>query len=260
MDRSIRVLIVDDEVLGCQRIHALLAQAEGVEVIGECHDGVEALEAIQCRGPDVVFLDVQMPELSGLDVVAALAPEQGPQVVFVTAYDVYMQRAFEVHALDYLRKPFTDCRFYDALQHARHRVEERRGYREMHQGALALLADFHRRSERPAQRLVIREPESGVFRMIPAEEIDWIEAWENGVRVHAGKASYTSRHTLAQIEYKLDSRIFVRLHRSFIVNSARIRTAEHLWKGDYKITLENGKSLATGRSYRTVLESMLDRL
>ncbi len=98
MDRSIRVLIVDDEVLGRERIHFLLTQSEGVEVIGECHDGVEALEVIQRRSPDVVFLDVQMPELSGLDVVAALAPEQCPQVVFVTAYDAYMQRAFEVHA------------------------------------------------------------------------------------------------------------------------------------------------------------------
>lgn len=259
MSEAIRVLIVDDEWLSRERIHALLASAEDVEVIGECSDGIQAVEAIESASPDLVFLDVHMPELNGLAVVEAIDRDHCPQVVFVTAYDTYMERAFEVHALDYLRKPFTDARFYDALAHARQRIEERRGYEDAHAGVLSILAKLREGAEGGSDRLVIREAQRGVYRVIRTREIDWIEAHEKQVRVHVGKEAYLWHKTLTEAEQFLDRREFLRLHRSFIVNSARIQTVEPLWKGEYVVRLESGKALGTGRTYRTVIESFLNR-
>jgi two-component system LytT family response regulator len=259
MSKPIRALIVDDEALSRERIRTLLARTDDVEVIGECANGVEAVEAIESESPDLVFLDVRMPELNGLAVVEAIDGKRCPQVVFVTAYDIYMERAFEVHALDYLRKPFTDARFFDTLAHARRRIEEQRGYEDTYNRVLSMLGELRQRADRGSDRVVIRDREKGLYRVIRTQDVDWIDAHEKQVRVHVGKATYLWHKTLAEAERLLDPMVFLRVHRSFIVNSARIRTVEPLWKGEYVVTLESGKSIGTGRTYRAVIESFLNR-
>lgn len=252
----LRVLIADDEALSRERVRTLLESMGEAEIVGEFPDGVQASRAIRADPPDLALLDVEMPEMSGLDVVEALEPEECPQVVFITAHDRYLQRAFEVHAIDYLRKPFTDDRFYDALRHARRRVEERRGSAEAHRGVLSLLAELRQRTDH--DRVVIRDKESGAYQIVRADTIDWIEASDGAVHVHAGKIVYTSRQTLAEVGQRLDPAVFLRVHRSVIVNRARIRTVKPLWKGEYVVVLEGGKSLGTGRTYRAVVEAFLD--
>lgn len=257
MNGTIRVLIVDDEALSRERLRSLLSQVDGIRVMGECCNGMQAIEAIETNAPDLVFLDVEMPELSGLDVVEAIEPERCPQVVFVTAHDKYLQRAFEVHALDYLRKPFTDRRFYDALRHARRRIEERRGYEEVHHGVRSVLAELRQRTRPGRDRLIIREKEGGAYQVVRTDQIDWIEAKSGVVLVHTGKESHTIRQTLAEIEQRLNSDVFLRIHRSYIVNRTRIRSVEPLWKGEYLVKLASGKTLGTGRTYRAAVEEFL---
>jgi two-component system, LytTR family, response regulator len=258
MSRSIRILIVDDEPLSRERIRALLESVGDVEVCGECGDGLEALQKIESLAPDLVFLDVQMPHLSGLDVAEMLDGDTCPHVVFVSAYDRYLQRAFDVHALDYLRKPFTDQRFYDALQHARRRIDERHGYQQAHAGVAALVEELRQRSGIPASdRLVLRGRGNGVFRVIAASSVDWIEKRTDGVHVHVGKDVHATHHTLTELERRLAGSSFLRIHRSLIVNTNRILTVEHLWKGEYEIGLEGGTRLTSGRTYRGALEGHL---
>jgi two-component system LytT family response regulator len=255
----LRVLIADDEPLSRERVRSLVERAGQVEIVGECTDGVQAIRAIQVDPPDLAFLDVEMPELSGLDVVAALEPDRCPQVVFITAHERYLQRAFEVHAIDYLRKPFTDDRFYDALRHARRRVEERRESAEAHRSVIALLAQLRQHAGHERDRVVIRDLESGAYQVVRADSIDWIEAHDGAALVHAGKDGYPTRQTLAVLEQRLDPAVFLRIHRSFIVNRTRISKVELLWKGEYAVTLESGKKLGTGRTYRAAVEAFLDR-
>lgn len=260
MLEPIRVLVVDDEPLGRERVRELLAKERDVELIGECSNGLQAVEAIESTSPDVVFLDVKMPELDGIGVVDALGPERCPHVVFVTAYDKYMERAFEVHAIDFLRKPYVDERFHAALRYARQRVEERRG-RDAGTDAnfFSRLEEIFQHSERRTDRLVIREKESGEYRVIRTKDVEWIEAGEGHVRVHVGKTVHLWRKTLAEVEHRLDPKVFLRIHRSYIVNSLRIQRVSPMWKGEYTVVLESGKKLGTGRSYRGVVEAFVGR-
>lgn len=254
----VRTLVVDDEGPSRDRVRSLLERDCRVDVVGECANGVEALQAIEDEGPDLVFLDVEMPELSGLALLEALAPERCPQVVFVTAYDKYLQRAFEVHALDYLRKPFTDERFYDALDHACRRVQEHLGHITTHQGVLALLAALRERSDRGRDRIVVQEKERGIFHVIRTRDIDWIEANNGGVLIHVGKKAFASRHTLTEMEKRVEPDVFMRIHRSYIVNRTRVATVKPLWKGEYLVTLTCGEPIGTGRTYRAAVEAFLE--
>ena len=254
---TVRVLIVDDEPPGRERVRSLLAGREYVEVVGECENGIDAVRVIETEAPDLVFLDVVMPELSGLAVVEAIDPDHCPQIVFVTAHDQYLQRAFEVHAVDFLCKPFTDERFEDALRHACQRGEERMGYARTHRGVLSLLADLRQHSGRGQDRLVVHHRDRGVYQVVRTRDIEWIEAKDGGTVVHLGKDAYPSRLTLAEVEERLDPAVFLRLHRSFIVNRTRICTVKPLWKGEYVVTLASGRSLGTGRTYREAVESFL---
>lgn len=192
----IRALIVDDEPLARERIRTLLRKEPDIEVAGECGDGGRAVTAIEKERPDLVFLDVQMPEAGGFEVLEAVGAERMPAVIFVTAYDKYALRAFEVHALDYLLKPFDRQRFREALERARAHIRRAQAG-ELHQRLLALLGDV-----RPAQarreRLVVRE--GGRIFFLRVEEIDWVEAAGNYVRLHAGKRSHLLRETLAGLE------------------------------------------------------------
>jgi two-component system, LytTR family, response regulator len=260
MQEPIRVLIVDDERLGRERVRELLAHEENVELVGECCDGLQAVEAIEAAAPDVVFLDVQMPELNGFEVVEAVSPERCPHLVFVTAYDKYMERAFEVHAVDYLRKPYLDERFHAAFRYVRERVEERRG-RDTGTDTtlLARLQELIAHSGGKSDRLIIRDREKGDFRVIRAREVEAIEAADGLVHVHVGKVTHPWRTTLADVERRLDPRAFLRVHRARIVNMQRIQAVSPLWKGEYVLVLESGRKVSTGRKYQEAVEAFLQR-
>lgn len=184
----VRTLVVDDERQARERVRSLLERTGDVEVVGECVNGVEALHAVKVEAPELLFLDVEMPELGGLAMLEAIEPERCPQVVFATAHEKYLQRAFDMRALDYLRKPYTDSRFYDALRHACRRVlQERLGKsNETHDRVLTVLAELRGRSQAPRNRLVIQEKHSGTYRVIRSDDIDWIEAKNGGVVIHMG--------------------------------------------------------------------------
>jgi two-component system LytT family response regulator len=252
----IRALLVDDEPLVRRGIRAFLAEEPDVVVVGECRDGVEALAAIRAERPDLVFLDVQMPELDGLSALAALAPEERPPaVVFVTAYDAYALRAFDLHAVDYLLKPFDEQRFRTALARARGRLG---GGGRLDARLAALLAELRPQpGPEPADRLVVRT--AGRVVLVPAAEIDWIEAADNYVRVHAAGQRHVLRETIKGLEAQLDPRRFVRIHRSAIVNLDRVRELRALPSGDFAVLLSTGAKLTLSRTYRDVVERRLGR-
>jgi two-component system, LytTR family, response regulator len=243
---KIRTLIVDDEPLGRERIRTLLGRDQEIELIGECGDGRQAIIAIQKYSPDLIFLDVQMPELDGFAVLDTITPVQMPFVIFVTAYDRYAVQAFEVHALDYLLKSFDRERFLAALQRAKDEIQRSR---EGHwNGRLAgLLEDLQARQKRLA-RIIIRS--AGRISFLRVEEVDWVEAADNYVRLHAGRESHLIRESLQSLERRLDPAKFLRIHRSTIVNIDRIQELRPLFHGDYTLTLVDGTELSLSRKFR----------
>ena len=248
-----RVLIVDDEPLARERIRSLLAAEPDVQVVGECGDGGAAVDAIRDARPDLVFLDVQMPDLDGFGVLDALAGEELPLVVFVTAYDQYALRAFEAHAVDYLLKPYDVDRFAAALARARANLGSAGGA-DVRSQLLSLLQEL-RPNSRYLERLIVRLGSRLLF--VRAEEIDWIEAEGNYARLHAGNRSYLVRETMSHLEAKLDPAHFVRIHRSSIVNVDRIQELESVFQGEYLIVLRGGTKLNSSRGYRERLEKLL---
>ena len=252
----IRTLIVDDEPLGRERIKALLAGDPEVEVIGECPDGRRAIRAIEERNPDLVFLDVQMPEVDGFGVLEAICVERMPVIIFVTAYDQYAVQAFEVHALDYLLKSYDRERFSAAVQRAKEEIRRvREG--ELNDRLVGLLENLQMKKDR-LTRLVIKSGGRIVF--LRVEEVDWIEAADNYVRVHAGREAYLIRETLQSLERRLDPGQFLRIHRSFLVNLDRIRELQPMFHGDYVVKLADGTELMLSRNYREKLLEPLDHL
>jgi two-component system LytT family response regulator len=252
---KIRALIVDDEGLARERLRTLLEGDPEIEIVGERADGREALAAIRSEAPDLLFLDVQMPEMNGFDVLAALTTEERlPVVVFVTAYDQYALHAFDVHALDYLLKPFDRERFQKALQRAKAQIEhERKG--ELGQRLLSLLADL-KPEPKTLERLVIKA--AGRVFFLRADEIDWIESAGNYVRLHVGRESHLLRETMNVLEAKLNAAKFLRVHRSTIVNVERIKELHPLFRGEYVIVLRDGTQLTSGRAYRDKLQDFLE--
>ena len=246
---KIRALIVDDEPLGRERIRTLLKEDAEVEVAGECPDGPRAVAAIERLKPDLLFLDVQMPEMDGFAVLDAIAEKHMPAIIFVTAYDRYAVKAFEVHALDYLLKSFDRERFGSALARAKEEI------RRSHGGALnerlaGLLADLEAKKQRTT-RVVIKS--AGRIFFLPVAEIDWVEAADNYVRIHAGREAHLVRETLQSLENRLDPARFLRIHRSTIVNLDRIRELQPLFHGDYAVRLRDGTELTLSRNYREKL-------
>ena len=264
---TIKTLIVDDEPLSRERIRTLLAPQPDVEIVGECGDGRQALAAMQNVRPDLLFLDVQMPDLDGFGLLRAMpaAKESGrlPVVVFVTAYDQYALRAFEVNALDYLLKPFDEERFLQALERARKQVHLA-GIAQPGSGDGAALGrkffSVVRDAEacaKPAERLVVRS--GGRVFFLRIEEIDWVEAASNYVRIHAGADSHLLRETMNGIEARLDPEKFLRIHRSTIVNVNRVAELKPLFHGDYAVTLCDGTRLTLSRGHRDKLQQFLAR-
>jgi two-component system LytT family response regulator len=249
---KIRTLIVDDEPLGRERIRALLGDDTEIEVVGECSDGKQAISAVEKTCPDLLYLDVQMPEMDGFAVLEAIAGERMPVIIFVTAYDRYAVQAFEVHALDYLLKSFDRERFQSALRRAKEQIRRSRDglWNERLTG---LLEDLQARQNR-LTRLVIRS--AGRIFFLRVEEIDWLEAADNYVRIHVGRESHLIRETLQAVESRLDSSKFLRIHRSTVVNFDRVKEVQPLFHGDYIVKLRNGTELTLSRNYREKLSGL----
>ncbi|HKQ05942.1 MAG TPA: LytTR family DNA-binding domain-containing protein [Blastocatellia bacterium] len=252
LTKMIRTLIVDDEPLARRRIRRMLARHADVEVIGECANGSEAVAAIREQQPALVFLDVQMPEADGFAVLERIAANEAPLIIFVTAYDQYAVRAFEVHALDYLLKPFDRRRFDNALQRAKSRLTSDRS--DVTERTLALLEAL-RAQQSHLERMVIKAGGRAFF--LKTEEIDWIEAEGKYVRLHVGRESHLVREAISQIEAQLDPKRFMRIHRSTIVNLDRVRELQPWFHNDYRVILRDGTELMLSRSCRKRLGELL---
>ncbi len=252
---KIRVLIVDDEPIARERLRALLEREPDLEVLGECRDGNEAVAAIRRERPDLVFLDVQIPELDGFGVIRALSDDKLPVVVFVTAYDQYALQAFEVHAVDYLLKPFDEERFQRALLRARQAIQAEQGG-GVNERLLALLKDLQPEPQY-LERVVVKN--SGRLFFLRTDELDWIESSGNYVCLHAGKESHLLRETMSALESRLDPARFIRIHRTAIVRIDAIKELHPLFHGEYEVALRDGTRLTLSRSYRDRLQSLLGK-
>ena len=249
----IRVLVVDDEPLAREKICGMAADDPDIRVVAECSNGAEAIEAVQTMRPDLILLDVQMPEVGGFAVLEALKDEWLPPVIFITAYDHYAVRAFEFHALDYLLKPFDRERFQTAIERAKRQIRRDSGAR-MDARILALLEEM-RETPRYSERLVVKT--GGRVFFLNTDEIDWVEAEGNYVSIHTGKKSYLLRETITSLESQLDPKEFVRIHRSAIVRLDRIKELQPWSHGEYHVLLQDGTRLTLSRSYREKLQAAL---
>jgi two-component system, LytTR family, response regulator len=253
--KKIRTLIVDDEPLARRRIQRMLMRYPEVEVIGECANGREAIAAIREQQPALVFLDIQMPEVDGFAVLEAISADELPLIIFVTAYDQYAIRAFDVYALDYLLKPFDRRRFDKTMQRVKSRLpDERQERSDLSERTLALLEEM-RAQQSHLERMVIKSNGRAFF--LKTEEIDWIEAEGKYVRLHVGKDSYLVREAISQIEAQLDAKRFLRIHRSTIVNLDRVRELQPWFHNDYRVILRDGTELMLSRSCRKRLGELL---
>ena len=254
---KIRALIVDDEAPARARIRHFLQSEPDFEIIAECANGRQAIEVIQREKPDLVFLDVQMPRLNGFDVCSAVtaAGATMPLVVFVTAFDQYALQAFEVHAIDYLLKPFDRDRFQKSLDHVS--VQLRRvNSGSLDQRLSALLEDLRPGFKKP-DRLVFKE--DGRIVLVRTDTIDWLETDGNYVRLHAGAESHYFRETLAALELQLPADRFVRISRSAIVNLDRVKEMQPMFSGDYSVVLQIGTKLTLSRNFRHKVQKLLKR-
>lgn len=251
-----RVVIIDDEELARLRIREMLEHQADVEIVAECDGGQGAVEVIRRERPDLVFLDVQMPDLDGFGVLEAIEPDRMPVIVFVTAFDEYAVKAFDVHALDYVLKPFDRARFRLAMERARDEVVRRSGEgRDVDRRLLALLEEIEDRRTR-LDRIVVKS--GGRVFFLRAEDIDWIEAAGNYVELHVGKDSHLLRETMNRLEKRLDPDAFLRIHRRLIVSLDRIKQLEGVSHGEYVVVLKDGTRLGSSRGYREGLQKMLD--
>lgn len=250
---KIRCLVVDDEPLGRDRILTLLDAIPDAEVVGECETGSQAIQAIARRSPDLVFLDVQMPDVDGFGVIEAIPSEVLPAVVFVTAYDEYALKAFQVHACDYLVKPFDAERFGAAFRHVAQRILVDRANH-----AYSRLTGLLERLERgPLHRRNLPIRARGRVYFVDVEEIDWVEAADNYVKVHTQGEAHVVRQTLRRMEETLSPQGFIRVHRSAIVNVARIREVQPWFSGDYVVLLRDGTRVTSSRAYRSNIRALI---
>lgn len=251
---ELRVLLADDEPLARRGLRRLLSAEPGVTVIAECRHGREAVEQVRALTPDVAFLDVQMPELDGLGVVRELGERVPPAVVFVTAYDEYALRAFDVHAVDYLLKPVDPARFATALARVRGRLATHAPSADP--AVLRLLAELAGRTdERPLERIPVRLGRR--VQLVAVADIVWLEAADNYVRIHTNGPKHLIRDTLKALEQRLDARHFVRVHRSAMVNLAAVRELRPLPSGDHAVLLATGEKVTLSRSFRDAFERRL---
>lgn len=243
---KIRAIIVEDEPLGRDRIRMLLSPRDDVELVAECENGRSAVQAIRQFDPDLVFLDVQMPVLDGFGVVREIGPEAMPPVIFVTAYDEYAVQAFEVHALDYLLKPYRPNRFSEAVDRVVGMIRE--GRRRSLSGLAKTVSDRPRYLE----RILVKGSRKAHF--IRVSQIEWIEAAGNYLRLHVDGKSHLIRQTMNNLERQLDPDGFVRIHRSAIVNLSNVKELQRNETGEFEVVLDSGERLKLSRGYRRELD------
>jgi len=255
----IRTVIADDEHLARRKLRVLLDSEPGVQVVAECQDGQQTVNAVQTHRPDLLLIDIRMPDMDGFQVLKQIAPDEMPVVVFTTAYDQFAIRAFEAHALDYLLKPFDGERLHHAVERARAELLKLHD-RDLTGRILDLLAknmEPKMESKQGDDRMVIRAGGKVVF--LDVKEIDWIEAAANYVKLNVGKDSYLLREGIGSISERLDPDRFVRIHRSVIVNVRKIKELQPCESGEYIAVLRNGKELSCSRGYRTQLQRLIGR-
>ena len=250
---KLRVLIAEDEPLARERLRELLMAEKMIEIVAECVSGQETLNAIKQTQPDLVFLDVKMPDLDGFDVIKGLNRTHPPVIIFVTAYDGFALRAFEVHAADFLLKPFDRERFQTALERARERLHRRGGQHKHHQLS-EVLADSESHPKRP-KRLTIKS--QGRISFVNTADIDWVAAADNYVELHVGQTTHLLRTSITSLAEQLPRNQFVRISRSHLVNLDRINEIRSKTHGDYLILLRNGTRLTGTRTYRHNLAPLL---
>lgn len=252
-DEKIRTVIVDDEPIAREGLRVYLAEYSGVEIVAECTNGLEAVAAIGELSPDLIFLDVQMPGMNGFEVVESIGGEDMPAVVFVTAYDKYALKAFDVSAVDYLLKPFDAERFQKAFQRAKDQIQNRET--DLVNKALRNLLETINPLRKYIERFVVKA--GGRIFFLPVNEIDWIEASDNYVSLHAGSETHMIRETLTSLDEKLNPEDFIRVRHSAIVNIKRIREFQLLFNGEYQILLKSGAKLTSSRRYRKRVANLL---
>jgi two-component system, LytTR family, response regulator len=257
----LKAIIVDDEPLACRILRRYLQDDTDIEVVQQCNNGVEALDAINKFHPDLVFLDVQIPRMNGFEVLASLKQDELPFVIFVTAYDEYALQAFEFHALDYLLKPLDHDRFKKAVKHAKEQIRQHHENRLFHH-VTALLSQYRAVAgqtgelEQPyTTRLEIRS--TGHVNFVEVQDIDWIEAADNYVVLHTSAGSHLMRESMSRLETALDPNQFVRVHRSRIVNLTRIRELKSKGFGDRVVVLQDGTEIRVSRVQKEKLEAAL---
>jgi two-component system, LytTR family, response regulator len=259
LETVVRTVIADDERLARQKLLILLESEPLVKVVAECQDGRQAVSAIRNFQPDMLLLDIQMPDLDGFQVLSEIPPDEMPVVIFTSAYDQYAIRAFEANALDYLLKPFDQERLHHAVERARSELRKERD-REITHRILSLLSQV--RSVAPAaaekdSRLVIKANGRVVF--LDLDNIEWVEAAANYVRLNVGKESYLFRETISRISERLDANHFVRIHRSTIVNVRKIKELIPVNSGEYVVVLKSGRELSCSRGYRSALQGIVEK-
>ena len=245
-----RTLIVDDEPLARKRLRTLLQDERDIAIVGECEDGPSAITTVRETNPDLLFLDVQMPGMDGFDVIAELDPATCPAIVFVTAYDRYAIKAFDIHAIDYLLKPYTRTRLRLALERVGGHL---RDDRTLARRVAALVTELQ--SSRALTRFVVKD--AGRVYFVRVDDVEWIEAVGHYVCLHAGGGSHVIRETLTNLEARLDAERFVRVHRSAIVNLDRVKDLRPTFHGEYEITLLSGTTLTSSRGCSQKLHQRL---
>jgi two-component system LytT family response regulator len=256
---AVRTVIADDEPLARRKLRILLDSEADVQVIAECQDGGQTLSAIRAYRPDLLLLDIQMPDRDGFQVLSEISREEMPVVIFTSAYDQYAIRAFEAHALDYLLKPFDQGRLHQAVERARFELRQSKD-REITHRILDLLSRVKSDKQTAPEhegRLVIKTKGRIVF--LNLEEIDWVEAAANYVRLNSGKESYLFRETISRTSERLNPNHFIRIHRSVIVNVRKIKELIPVNSGEYIVVLKSGKELSCSRGYRTNVQHLIDR-
>jgi len=259
----IKTVIVDDEWEAREGVAALLTKDQQIEVVAVCANGIEAIQAIREYHPELLFLDIQMPQVNGFEVLNSIAKKDLPVVIFTTAYDEYTLKAFEVHAVDYLLKPFTDERFYAALNHAKQLLKKKNNTTQ----SIPNLVQSRVKSGQSSQlintessvddRLTVKV--DGKIHFIPLQEISWIEAYDYYVKIHVTKRYYLLRDSLKKMEARLPSPPFVRIHKSSIINQKHLQEIAPQHSGsEYQITLSNGQKLHSSRSYREKIKALMN--
>jgi two-component system LytT family response regulator len=264
VDGPLRTVIADDERLARQKLMILLESEPSVNVIAECQDGRQTVAAIRSFHPDLLLLDIQMPDLDGFQVLREIAAEEMPVVIFTTAYDQYAIRAFEANALDYLLKPFDQERLHHAVDRAQSELRKKRDHAITHRilsllsrVGSATLGSGTSGAAQTDQRLVIKANGRVVF--LDLDTIEWVEAAANYVRLNVGKESYLFRETISRISERLDTNNFVRIHRSTIVNVRKIKELIPVNSGEYVVVLKSGRELSCSRGYRAALQEIVQK-